>query len=49
MFAKIAKWTKNEKKMKNEKSVFLREILRESLRLLIIVTSKSTVCGGTIN
>ena len=41
--------TKRKKmgKMKNEKSVFLREILRESLRLLIIVTSKSTVCAST--
>ena len=38
----------NMKEMKNEKSVFLREI-RESLRLLIIVTGKSTVCGGTLN
>ena len=37
---------KNEKN-KNEKSVFLREI-RESLRLLIIVTSKSTVWDGNV-
>ena len=49
VFAKLLNGhtTKNEKN-KNEKSVFLREI-RESLRLLIIVTSKSTVCGGLIN